>query len=84
MDIITSIFELLTGQGMFVLVLAALLLFIIYNSIAIVGGAETAILERRWIGKQMPEGRVVAMGNEVGVQARLLGPGLHFLFPFIC
>lgn len=83
MDIISSIFDLLTGQGVFFLFLAVLILFIIYNSIAIVGGSETAILERRWIGKQMPEGRVVAMGNEVGVQARLLGPGLHFLFPFI-
>src|SRR6185369_6275671 len=29
------------------------------------------------------QGRVVAMGNEVGIQARTLGPGLHFLIPFI-
>jgi regulator of protease activity HflC (stomatin/prohibitin superfamily) len=31
----------------------------------------------------MPQGRVVALGNEVGIQARTLGPGLHFLIPFI-
>ena len=56
---------------------------VIYNSIVIVGGEQVAILERRWLGKQIPQGRVVAMNNEVGVQARVLGPGLHFLTPFL-
>ena len=59
------------------------LLFLVYNSIVIVGGNEIAVLERRWLGRKMPQGRVVAMGNEVGIQARTLGPGLHFLIPFI-
>ncbi len=59
------------------------LLFIAYNSIVIVGGNEIAVLERRWFGRKMAQGRVVAMGNEVGIQARTLGPGLHFLIPFI-
>ena len=58
-------------------------LFLAYNSIVIVGGNEIAVLERRWLGRKMPQGRVVAMGNEVGIQARTLGPGLHFLIPFI-
>jgi len=60
----------------------ALLIFL-YNSIAIVGGDQIAVLERRWLGRGMPEGRVVAMRNEVGVQARILGPGLHLLIPFL-
>ncbi|MBJ6723434.1 hypothetical protein JFN93_01820 [Geomonas sp. Red875] len=42
-----------------------------------------AILERRWFGRKMPQGRVVAMEDEVGIQARTLGPGLHFLIPFL-
>ena len=54
-----------------------------YASIAIVGGGQIAVLERRWLGAKMPEGRVVAMPNEVGIQARILGPGLHFLIPFL-
>ena len=53
------------------------------SSIVVVGGDQIAVLERRWFGKEMPEGRVVAMKDEVGVQARTLGPGLHFLIPFI-
>jgi regulator of protease activity HflC (stomatin/prohibitin superfamily) len=60
-----------------------LLLIIFYNTIVIVGGTQIAVLERRWFGKRMPEGRVVAMSDEVGVQARILGPGLHILTPFI-
>ncbi|MBI4425044.1 MAG: hypothetical protein HY554_15030, partial [Elusimicrobia bacterium] len=58
-------------------------LVVLVNSIAIVGGSELAVLERRWFGKEMPEGRVVALANEVGIQARILSPGLHFLTPFL-
>ncbi len=59
------------------------LLILAYYSIVIVTGSEMAVMERRWFGRKMPQGRVVAMGNEVGIQARTLGPGLHFLIPFI-
>jgi uncharacterized membrane protein YqiK len=59
------------------------LLFLLYNSVVIVGGTQIAVLERRWFGRKMPEGRVVAMADEVGVQARILGPGLHLLIPFL-
>lgn len=56
---------------------------LVYASVVIVGGNEIALIERRWFGRKMPQGRVVALGNEVGIQARTLGPGLHFLIPFI-
>lgn len=55
----------------------------ILSSIVIVGGTQIAILERRWLGKSIPEGRVVALRNEVGIQARTLGPGLHMVVPFL-
>lgn len=57
--------------------------YLIYKSIAVVRGNKIIILERRWFGKQMPDGRTVALKNEVGVQARVLGPGFHWLIPFI-
>ncbi|MDQ5985032.1 MAG: hypothetical protein CSYNP_00736 [Syntrophus sp. SKADARSKE-3] len=56
---------------------------LVYESVVIVGGNEIALIERRWFGRKMPQGRVVALGSEVGIQARTLGPGLHFLIPFI-
>src|SRR5471032_1647624 len=59
------------------------ILFLLYNSMVVVGGTQIAVLERRWLGAAMPEGRVVAMANQVGIQARILGPGLHLLTPFL-
>lgn len=59
------------------------LLFVAYNSIVLVAGRQIAVVERRWFGRKMPQGRVVGMSGEVGVQARTLGPGLHFLIPFL-
>ena len=64
------------------LAMFALIIFL-YNSMVIVGGTQIAVLERRWLGTSMPEGRVVAMADEVGIQARILGPGLHLLIPFL-
>lgn len=58
-------------------------LVLMFNSITIARGNEIVTLERRWFGKPMPDGRTVALKNEVGVQARILGPGFHFLIPFI-
>ncbi|WP_236021495.1 SPFH domain-containing protein [Geomesophilobacter sediminis] len=64
-------------------VLAIIVGILLYNSIVNVPGTDMAILERRWFGRKMPQGRVVAMEDEVGIQARTLGPGLHFLIPFL-
>lgn len=74
---------LFTGPVIVITIAVVLILFILYQSIVNVGGDELATLERRWVGKEMPDGRTVALSGEVGVQARILGPGLHFLIPFI-
>jgi len=71
------------GLAVAAIVIAAVFLVLLFNSIAIVGGTQIAVLERRWLGRTMPEGRVVAMKSEVGMQARILGPGLHLLVPFL-
>src|SRR5512132_3231539 len=67
--------------GAFVL-LIVLLIFI--NRIFVnVGAREIAIKERRYLGAKMPPGRVVATEGEVGIQADVLKPGLHFIkYPF--
>ncbi len=54
--------------------LAALLFLIIFfKSFVLVGGKEIAIVERKYIGKGMPQGRVIAIRNEVGIQAHTFG-----------
>src|SRR5690349_9862070 len=69
------------GFGVFV---ALIILLIIVNRIAVnVGAREIAIKERRYMGRRMPPGRVVATEGEVGIQADVLKPGLHLIkFPF--
>jgi hypothetical protein len=59
------------------------LLILLMQSIAIAGGDQFLTLERRWFGSQMADGRTIALRDEVGVQARTLGPGFHLLVPFI-
>ncbi|HEV2706393.1 MAG TPA: SPFH domain-containing protein [Pyrinomonadaceae bacterium] len=46
-----------------------------------VGAREIAIKERRYFGRKMPPGRIVATEGEVGIQADVLKPGLHFINP---
>ena len=66
-------------------VIVFLLLFLIFigGMLVNVGGQQVGIIERRFVGRTLPEGRVVAMKDEIGVQARVLPPGLHVLPPFI-
>ena len=63
--------------------LGVVTLILVLRSVVIVGGTEMAVVERKYLGRKMPQGRVVAMSEEVGVQARTLGPGMHFLVPFL-
>ena len=51
--------------------------------LANIGGQQIGIVERRFIGRPLPEARVVAMRGEIGLQARVLQPGLHILPPFL-
>ena len=65
-------------------VLAVFLFLVIAGHMLVnVGGQQVGILERRYFGKGLPEGRVIAMKGEIGIQARVLPPGLHFLPPFL-
>src|SRR5712664_3850292 len=62
--------------------LLVVLLIILSRILVNVGAREIAIKERRYLGRRMPPGRVVATEGEVGIQADVLKPGLHFLNPF--
>src|SRR5438270_11272222 len=64
-------------------VLLIVLLIILKKTLVNVGAREIAIKERRYFGAKMPPGRVVATEGEVGIQADVLKPGLHFIkYPF--
>lgn len=60
------------------------LLWLLFQWIVNVGPTEIAILERRFIGKELAPGNVFATEGEVGIKAHYLSPGLHFIaWPFI-
>src|SRR5215472_1326888 len=61
-----------------------IILLVIFRRIFVnVGAREIAIKERRYMGRRMPPGRVVATEGEVGIQADVLKPGLHLIkWPF--
>ncbi len=70
-----------------IIVLAILLVFMFFvvfgGMLVNVGGQQVGVIERRYFGRPLPEARVVAMRGEIGIQARVLQPGLAFLPPFI-
>ncbi|MHB8375954.1 MAG: SPFH domain-containing protein [Dehalococcoidia bacterium] len=67
-----------------VVVVLLLLIVVMFGGAAVnVGGQQVGIIERRFIGRPLPEARVVAMRGEIGIQARVLQPGLHLMPPFL-
>ena len=65
------------------LILLIVLIVILRRILVNVGAKEIAIKERRYVGRKMPPGRVVATEGEVGIQADVLKPGLHLIkYPF--
>ena len=77
-DLFSILPTLIVGFVLFI-VLVVILRRIFVN----VGAREIAIKERRYVGRRMPPGRVVATEGEVGIQADVLKPGLHLIkFPF--
>lgn len=71
------------GLSLSLLLMACFILWFTFSCFVVVGGAEICLLERRWFGKDLTVGRVIAQASEVGVQARTLGPGVHFLVPLL-
>ena len=63
-----------------VLILLGVVWYVVTRFLVNVGAQEVAIKERRYLGKRMPQGRVVATEGEVGIQADVLKPGLHFVW----
>ncbi len=62
---------------------ALVVLLLLFKAVVIVGGTQIAVVERKYFGKSLPQGRVIALTGEIGIQARTLGPGLHLLIPFL-
>jgi hypothetical protein len=49
------------------------------SSFVVVGADEVGHLQRVYLGRAMPQGRVIALAGENGPQAEVLAPGFHFI-----
>jgi uncharacterized membrane protein YqiK len=65
--------------GVIVIIALVLLWYIVTRFLVNIGAKEVGIKERRYFGRRMAQGRVVATDGEVGLQADILKPGLHFV-----
>ena len=65
--------------GVLVLIVLGAVWYIVTRFLVNVGAQEVGIKERRYFGRKMAQGRVVATEGEVGIQAEVLKPGLHFV-----
>src|SRR5262245_43871114 len=64
------------------LIVLGIIWYVITRFLVNIGAKEVGIKERRYFGRTMAQGRVVATAGEVGIQADVLKPGLHFvLYP---
>jgi uncharacterized membrane protein YqiK len=77
----TIIQTILSSAG--ILLVGLVFFIVLWNSFANAGAKQYITLERRWVGKSMTDGRTVALAGEIGLQAKILGPGLHWFIPFI-
>jgi uncharacterized membrane protein YqiK len=65
--------------GVGALIVLGILWYVVTRFLVNIGAKEVGIKERRYMGRRMPQGRVVATDGEVGLQADVLKPGLHFV-----
>lgn len=66
--------------GVIALIVLGVIWYVITRFLVNIGATEVGIKERRYLGTKMAQGRVVATDGEIGIQAEVLKPGLHFVF----
>jgi len=66
-----------------IIVIVVIILLASARMVVIIGGQQVGIVERKLFGARLPSDRVVALHGQIGIQARILGPGLHLFFPFL-
>lgn len=68
--------------GVLALIVLGVIWYVVTRFLVNIGATEVGIKERRYWGQKMAQGRVVATDGEIGIQAEVLKPGLHFvLYP---
>ena len=68
-------------KGLLVLVAPVLVAAgVVASSVRFVGADEVGVVTKNAFGPRLTDGRIIATGGEMGVQAEVLSPGWHFGF----
>lgn len=76
-------FENLIGYGIVGIVALVLLCWLVLPGFALIKAGEVGILIKKMFGKQLPQGKIIAVNGEIGIQSNTLMPGLYWRFPII-
>jgi len=63
-----------------VLIVIVAVLGLIISSVVNVRGDQVGIVEKKFGGGPLPEGRVIAVNGENGIQSQILSPGWHLFY----
>ena len=68
-----------------VLILIVLIVFmvVVFQSIVKINGDQVGIVERKLFGGDLPDGKILAVNGENGIQAKLLAPGWHVKWSWV-
>ena len=64
-------------------IVALLFLILILPGFRLIGPNQVGIVTRKMLGKEMPEGQIIARHGEIGILARTLMPGLYWRLPIV-
>jgi uncharacterized membrane protein YqiK len=64
-------------------ILIVVAIFFVYSGLYLIQDNQVGIKRKKMLGKTMPQGHIIALDGEVGIQADTLMPGLYWKMPFI-
>ena len=67
----------LKGTLIFVVVILVVFIGIIASSLVKISGDQVGIVEKKLFGGDLPDGKILAVKSENGIQAQILAPGWH-------
>jgi uncharacterized membrane protein YqiK len=79
----TTIFTFLVDHWVItglVLLLVFMMFASLFTGAVLISERQVGIVIKRWGGRGLEPGRLIALGGEAGYQADTLSPGLHFAF----
>jgi len=80
MEYIESVMSKFRRALVFTVLIIVLLLAAILVTVTNIGGNEVGVVEKKFGGGSLAEGRIISVHGENGIQAQVLAPGWHFFY----